>query len=208
MMVKSWSLLTVAGAVFSLAAIGLIFCVVQLVKGNRSDTLLSVALVPQQEINLPGAGEVIVLVQIPQLASGFAGLQIEFTEKESGRAQMMKYSYASTQGAVHGFNGVKLRFGRMTIPRAATYEARVSGLSLGKDYSNYRLIFSRPYLSRMTMQIIGIVVCGLGMLGCLIWGLWLAGLMKQGTHASEPAGVPGKTIDLETFKRQQQNPPK
>jgi hypothetical protein len=208
MIVKSWSLLAVAGTVFTLLAIGLVCCIVQLVKGNRGDTLLSAALVPQQEINLPGVGEVVVLVQMPQLASGFSDLQIEFTEKASGHTQTMKYSYASAQGAVHGFDGVKMRFGRMTIPREATYVARVSGLSPGKDYSNYRLIFSRPYLGRMTLQIVGIVACGVGMLGCLIWGAWLAGLMKQGTHTSEPAGVPGQTVDLETWKRQQQNPPK
>jgi hypothetical protein len=180
MMVKSWSLLAVAGAVFVLLAIGLVCCVIQLVKGNRGDTLISAALLPQQEINLPGAGEVVVLVQMPQLASDFANLQIELTEKGSGSTQVMKYSYASAQGAVHGFDGVKMRFGRMTIPREGIYVARVSGLSLGKDYSNYRLIFSRPYLGRMTLQIVGIVACAVGMLGCLIWGAWLAGLMKQG----------------------------
>ncbi len=206
-MVKSWNLLAVVGAVFVLLAIGLVYCVVQLVKGNRGDTLISAALIPQQEINLPGAGEVVVLVQIPQLASDFGNLQIELTEKGSGSTQVMKYSYASAQGAVHGFDGVKMRFGRMTIPREAMYVARVSGLSPGKDYSNYRLIFSRPYLGRMTLQIVGIVACGVGMLGCLIWGAWLAGLMKQGTHASDPAGVPGRTVDLETWK-QQQDPPK
>jgi len=207
-MVKSWNLLTVAGIVFILLAIGLVCCVVRLVKGNRGDTLLSAALLPQQEINLPGAGEVVVLVQVPQLASGLSDLQIELTEKGTGSTQVMKYSYASTQGAVHGFDGVKMRFGRMQVPRETTYVARVSGLSPGKDYSNYRLIFSRPYLGRMALQIVGIVACGVGMLGCLIWGAWLAGLMKQGTHISEPAGVPGRTIDLETLKRQQQNPPK
>ncbi len=208
MMVKSGNVLVVAGAVFILLAIGLVFCVVQLIKGNRGDTLASVALASQQEINLPGAGEMVVLVQMPQLATGFGDLQIELTEKGSGNTQVMKYSYASAQGAVHGFDGVKMRLGRLTVPRDATYVARVSGLSPGKDYSNCRLIFSRPYLGRMVLQIIGILVCGVGMLGCLIWSAWSAGLMKQGTHVSEPAGVPGKTIDLETLKRQQQSPPK
>jgi hypothetical protein len=198
MMVKSWSLLAAAVAVFTLLAIGLVYCVAHLVGDNRGDTLVSAALVPQQEINLPGAGEVVVLVQLPQLATGFSDLQIELTEKGSGNTQAMKYSYASAQGAVHGFDGVKMRFGRMTVPREATYMARVSGLSPGKDYSNCRLIFSRPYLGRMTLQIVGIVVCGVGMLSCLIWGVWLAGLMKQGTHSNESTGVHGRSVDLET----------
>ena len=185
----NWSLLAVAGTVFTLLAVGLVCCVVQLVKGNRGDTLISAALVPQQEIHLPGAGEVVVLLQMPQLATGFNDLQIELTEKESGSTQLMKYSYASAQGAVHGLDGVKMRFGSLTIPRETTYVVRIFGLNPGKDYSNYRLIFSRPYLGRMTFQIIGIIVCGVGMLGCLIWSAWLAGLMKQGTHTSAPADV-------------------
>ena len=123
----------------------------------------------------------VVLVQMPQLASGFDQLQIELTEKQSGHTDVLKYSYAQAQGAVHGFDGVKMPFGHSTAPRAGVYVARVSGLDPGKDYSAYRLIFSRPYLGRMTLQIIGIVFCAVGMLGCLIWAAWLAGLMKQGT---------------------------
>ena len=61
-------------------------------------------------------------------------------------------------------------------------------------------------LARMALQIIGIVFCAVGMLLCVIWAAWLAGLMKQ--HYPPDAGVPGRTIDLETWKRQQQNPPK
>jgi hypothetical protein len=181
MIIKSWSLLAVAAIVFLLLTPALIWCVVGLVKGNRGDTIVSVSLVPQQEINVPVAGDMVVLVQMPQLASGFDQLQIELTEKQSGHTDVLKYSYAQAQGAVHGFDGVKIPFGHSTAPRAGVYVARVSGLDPGKDYSAYRLIFSRPYLGRMTLQIIGIVFCAVGMLGCLIWAAWLAGLMKQGT---------------------------
>ena len=214
MMIRSWSLLAVAVIVFLVLVVGLVWCVVSLLKSNRGDTLASVALTREQEIKLPGAGEVIVLVEMPRLASSFGDLQIELTEKQSGHAEVLKYSYAKAQGAVRGFDSVKIPFGHITAPRAGTYVARVSGLDTGKDYSNYRLLFSRPYLGRMSVQIVGIVICAVGMLGCLLWTVWLAGLMKQGTNNastgtnSMPAVVPGKTIDLETWKRQQQNPPK
>jgi hypothetical protein len=123
--------------------------------------------------------DVTVLVQVPQFATDFKDLQLELIEKESERRTVMKYSYASSQGAVHGFDGVKLRFGQLNVSRTGAYIARLSGLAPGKDYSNCQLIFSRPYLVRMTLQIIGIVFCGVGMLGCAIWAAWLAGLMKQ-----------------------------
>ena len=180
-MVKSWSMLAVAGSIFLLLGIGLVWGTIRLIKGHRGDTIASAALVPEQEIRFPTGGEVEVLVQVPQLSSDFKDIQIQLTEKNSGQTQMMKYSYASAQGAVHGFDGVKLRFGNMTVSPASLYIVRVSGLVPGKDYSNYRLIFSRPYLGRMTLQIIGIVFCAVGMLGCVIWAAWLAALMKQGT---------------------------
>jgi len=208
MIVKSWNLLAVAILVFFLLAPALVWCTISLIKGNRGATLASAALVHEQEINVPMTGEVVVLVQMPRLASDFGNIQIELTEKQSGHTEVMKYSYTGAQGAVRGFDSVKMPFGRFVAPRAGLYLTRVSGLNPGKDYSNYRLIFSRPYLGRMTLQIIGIVFCAVGMLGCVIWGTWLAGLMKQGTGAGAPAGVPGRTIDLETWKHQQQNPPK
>jgi hypothetical protein len=180
-------LLALAGGIFLILIPGLICCAVGLVKGNRGDTLASATLAPQQEINFPVAGEIVVLVQMPQLASGFDKLQIELTEKQSGHTDVLKYSYSQAQGAVHGFDGVKMPFGHITAPRAGVYVARVAGLDSGKDYSAYRLIFSRPYLGRMTLQIIGIVFCAVGMLGCLIWATWLAGLMKQGASG----GLPG-----------------
>jgi hypothetical protein len=178
-MVKSWSLLILAGILFVLLGIGLVWCAVRLIQGNRGDTLVTAPLVPEQTIQLPAGADVVVLVQVPQLATDFKNVQLELIDKESERSMVMKYSYASSQGAVHGFDGVKLRFGQLTVSGAGGYIARISGLAPGKDYSRYQLIFSRPYLGRMTVQIIGIVFCGVGMLGCLIWGVWLCGWMKQ-----------------------------
>lgn len=179
MMIKSWSLLAVAGIAFLLLAPALVWCAISLVKGNRGDTLASAAFAPLLEVNLPSAGEIVVLVEVPRLVSDFAGFQIELTEKQSGQSAMMKYSYVKAQGAVHGFDAVKVPYGRMTAPRAGVYVVRMTGLDPGKDYSKYRLLLSRPYLGRMALQIFGIVFCAVGMLLCVIWAAWLAGLMKQ-----------------------------
>jgi hypothetical protein len=73
---------------------------------------------------------------------------------------------------------MQVPIGRMIAARTGVYAVRVEGLQPGKDYSSYRLILSRPYMGRMVLQIVAIVVCGVGMLLSLIWALWLAGLLK------------------------------
>lgn len=178
-MVKSWSLLIFAGILFLLLGVGLVWCALRLIQGNRGDTVAAAPFVPEQDIQLPPGSDVVVLLQVPQFATDFKDIQLELIDKDSHRSTVMKYSYASSQGAMHGFDGVKLRFGQLNVSNKGAYTACISGLAPGKDYSNCRLIFSRPYLGRMTLQIIGIVFCGVGMLGCMIWAAWLAGLMKQ-----------------------------
>ena len=209
MVIKSWSLLTVAGVVFVLLGAGLVWVVLNLLRSNRGDILASAALADEQEINLPSPGVVLLLLETPRTASDFRQFQVELVEKESGQTVKMKYDFVTAQGAVYGLTTMKVPFGRMTAPRAGPYMVRVAGLQAGKDYSNYRLMLSRPYLGRMVFQIIGIVICGVGMLGTVIWASWLAGLLKPGETVAAPtaqptSGVPGKTIDLETWKRQQQ----
>jgi hypothetical protein len=178
-MVKSWSLLVLASILFLLLGTGLVLCALRLIQGNRGDTLATAPFVPVQDIHLPSGSDVVVLVQVPQFATDFKDLQLELIEKESERRTVMKYTYASSQGAVHGFDGIKLRFGQLSVSGSGAYTVRISGLAPEKDYSDCQLIFSRAYLGRMTLQIIGIVFCGVGMLGCVIWAAWLAGLMKQ-----------------------------
>ena len=122
----------------------------------------------------------------------------------------MKYEYMRAQGAVYGVTTMRVPLGRMTAQRAGAYSMRVTGLQAGKDYSACRILLSRPYLGRMVLQIIGIVICGVGMLLSLLLGLWQVLPLQSNvtTPAATPAGgVPGRTIDLETWKRLQQQQP-
>jgi hypothetical protein len=205
MAIKSGSSLIFAVILFLLLAPLLVWFTVSLVKGNRNDTLGSLPLIPEQEITLPASCPVVVMLEMPTLATDFGDFQVELMEKQTEQRTTMKYSYLGSQGEVRGFSKVKMPLGRLTAGSSGAYLVKITGLTAGKNYSDYRLILSRPYLGRMAVQIVGIVVCAVGMLGCVIWAAWSGGLMKQG---NVPAGdVPGRTVALDTWK-QQQSPPK
>jgi hypothetical protein len=179
MTIQSPGLLAIAGVAFVLFGIGLVFCVMNLIRGNREDVLASAPIVHEQGLTLASAGETLVVIEVPRTASDFRSFQIQLTDGASGQSVTMSYSLATAQGAVYGVSTMQVPFGRFKA-NAGTYLMRIAGLQPGDDYSRYRLILSRPYLGRMALQIIGIALCGVGMLGCVIWSAWLAGLMKQG----------------------------
>jgi hypothetical protein len=179
MTTQSYGLFAIAGVAFVLCGIGLVICVMSLIKGNRNDVLASAPIVNEQEVTLRSAGEMLVIIETPRTAADFRSFQIQLTDRQTGQAVTMSYPYPTAQGAVYGVTTMQVPFGRMEA-NAGTYLVRIAGLQPGADYSCYQLILSRPYMGRMAMQIVGIVLCGIGMLGSLIWSAWLAGLMKQG----------------------------
>ena len=179
MTIQSPVLLAIAGLAFVLFGIGLVFCVLSLIKGNREDVLASAPIVPEQGLTLASAGETLVVIETPRTASDFRGFQIQLTDRQSGQSVAMAYSLATVQEPVYAVSTMQVTFGRFNAT-AGTYLVKITGLQPGGDYSRYRLIFSRPFMGRMALQVIGIVLCGVGMLGSVIWSAWLAGLMKSG----------------------------
>ena len=174
-MLQSPAWLAIAGIAFVLLGIGLVFCVMNLVRGNRADVLASAPVSGGSELTLPSSGEVVVLVEGPRLSTEYRAFQIQLIERKTG--QVSTFNYSTPTAEVYGVTTVQVPFGRIQANRG-DYFARVLNLQPAQDYSRFRLIFSRPYLGRMAIQIIGIVACGVGMLGSLIWAGWLAGWIK------------------------------
>jgi hypothetical protein len=210
--VKSWSVLVVAGAVFLTLGCLLIWVVAQLIRKNRKQILVTAALVAEQELAIREPGELVLLLETPRFGTDYRNFEFDIAESATGQRAHMKYEYMRAQGAVYGMTTMRVPLGRMTAQRAGAYLMRVTGLQAGKDYSACRILLSRPYLGRMVLQIIGIVICGVGMLLSLILGSWqvlpFQSDVPSPTSAATPAGgVPGRTIDLETWKRLQQQQP-
>ncbi len=179
MTTQTWGYLAVAAMVFVLLAIGLVWCVMSLARGNRDNVLASAPIASEQEVTLVSPGEVLVAVEVPRMSTDYRSFQIQLVDRQSGQAVNMAYSMMTAQGAVYGVTTKQVPFGRMNAHPGA-YLVRMWGFQAGQDYSRYRLILSRPYMGRMALQIVGIVFCVVGMLLSLIWAAWMAGLLKPG----------------------------
>jgi len=171
-------LVAIAGMIFVTCMAGLVFCVMKLVAGNRADVLASAPLTGGEvPLAFASDGEVVVMIETPRRAADYRNFEILLVERQTGQITAFKYSYGPAQSTVYGASTAQVPFGRFNA-RGGAYFAHVRGLSPSGDYGRYRLVLSRPYIGRMALQIAGIVLCGVGLLGSLIWSLWLAGIVK------------------------------
>jgi hypothetical protein len=212
MIVQSWNILIMASVLFVMLGSGVTWFALRLIRSNRDQILATAALVAEQEVTIREPGEVVLIAEVPRFGSDFRNLEFEVIEQVTGHGTTMKYDYMRAQGAVYGLTTMRVPLGRMTALRAGRYLVRVTGLQVGKNYSASRILLSRPYLGRMVGQILGIVACAVGMLLSLLLALWqlfpLQGNESPASSIASPGpGVPGRTIDLETWKRQQQPQP-
>src|SRR2546423_2325689 len=171
-MVKSWNVLILASLSFVALSGLLIWIVLRLLRGNRNQLLATGPLLPSQELTIPEPGELLLLLETPRFGSDYRDFEFEDTEKETGRTTKMKYNFARASGTTYGVTTMRVPLGRMIAPRAGAYLIRIARLQSDKDYSRSRLFLSRPYIARMVLHIIGIVVCGVGMLLSLLLALW------------------------------------
>ncbi len=172
MMIKSLPLLAGASATFLTLGVLLVRVIARLLRSNRAQWVASGPLVAEQEFAIRDSGELLLLIEVPRFGSDFRELEFEVVEKATERATRMRYDFLRAQGAVYGVTTMRVPLGRVALQRPGSYLVRITGLQPGADHSGSRIIFSRPYLARMVLQIIGIVVCAIGMLLGLLLALW------------------------------------
>ncbi|HEY1770847.1 MAG TPA: hypothetical protein VGG02_11410 [Chthoniobacterales bacterium] len=172
MNVKSWSLLLGASILFVAFAVALIWVVMRLLRSNREQILATAPLLPEQEVTIRAPGEMILLIETSRFDTDYRNLEFEVLEKTTGRSTKLKYGYMRGQGAVHGVTTMRVPIGNVIAQSPGAFVVRVTGLEPGRDYTRSRMLFSRPYLGRMALQIIGIVLCAVGMLLSLLLAAW------------------------------------
>jgi hypothetical protein len=178
MMIKSGMGLAMAVVVFGLGSAGAAWMAARLIRGNRAAVVSSLPLVVQQTVVVESPGDLVLSIEVPRLATDYRQWEFEVGESRSKRSHIMKWGGPRSTGAVTGISTVKIPLGHLNLVHPDQLTLRVKGLAPDTDYSAYRIVLARPHILRMAVQITGLVLCGVGMLLSLIWGLWLMGVVK------------------------------
>jgi hypothetical protein len=178
--IKSVPLFIAAGLAGLIFLVLLIGVTVALVRRNRKQIVAAGPLVEEQEFELSEAIPLLLMVEVPRIGSRFRELQFQILEKVTGTVTSLSYNFVRAQGAVYGVTTMRVPIGRLQISRPGSYLVRVIGLQPGGDLSRSRILLSRPYLRRMVLQIISIVICGIGLLLSLLLALWQVLPLQQG----------------------------
>jgi hypothetical protein len=178
MVIKSGLLLAVAGVAFVFCGAGAGWMTLRLIRSNRVAVIAAVPLRPDLAVAVEAPGELVVSIEVPRLTSDYRKWEFEVVETSTQRSHLMKWGGPRSTGAVTGISTIKIPIGRLTLERPEKLTIRVKGLAADGNYSEYNIILARPHLARMALQIVGLVLCGVGMLLSLIWGLWLLGVVK------------------------------
>ncbi len=179
MAIRIWSSPAVGVVAAILFAAAFLVIAVRLVRDIRRDLLAAASLVPDQNVVLP-RGPVILAVEAPRLATAYRALRFQVSDGGGRAVADLAYRMTTASGAVYGVTRVKVPFGRFTVARSGPFRIRASGLAPDQDPSDYRLLFTRPYLARLALQIAGLVFCFAGAFLALLRALWLVGLMQKG----------------------------
>jgi len=179
MAIRIWTSPAFGSAAVILFLAAFVVIAVRLVRDNRKDVLAAAPLVPEQKVLLP-AGPVILAVEAPRLSVAYRALRFQVSDDGGRPVADLRYRMTTASGAVYGVTRVKVPFGRLTITHPGAFHVRASGLPPDQDPTAYRLVFTRPYLARLALQIIGLVLCFTGAFLALLRVLWLLGLMRKG----------------------------
>lgn len=180
MIVKSVPLLLGASAAFLVFATLLIRAIARLIRANREQIVAAGPMVAEQRITLSEPLALRLLIEVPRFAPWLRRLGFEIAEIRTGQTTKLSYDLVRAQGTVYGVTTMRVPLGTVVAEHAGDYLIRVIGLESSRDYSQCKVILSRPYLGRLILQIIAIIFCALGLLGSLLFALWQLFPLQQG----------------------------
>ena len=178
-MIKSGLCLALACICLVLFAMGAVWIALRLLRDNRVAVISTLPILPEQRFTVTEPGEIVVSFEVPRLSTDFREWELEVVEGKTQRVHRMRWGGPRATGTVKGFSTIKIPVGRLTLSEPDTLIFRVTGLTPQGRQAESHIVLARPHLARMALQIVGLVVCGVGMLLSLLGGLWTMGVLKS-----------------------------
>ncbi|HZF78567.1 MAG TPA: hypothetical protein VEZ89_02140 [Rubrivivax sp.] len=162
--------LTVPGALA--AATALAFAIPSLVQRARLQALATLAVEPEQEVDLPG-GEIVLHLGGPLGTSAFGSLSFDLIDPAGTHVPSAPIVVRSKRSS--GAAGVLLAVRRFQLARPGRHRLQVSGIDPRRDLSACRLLLARPQDARLVLNILAVVVSSVALVACSVLSLvlWL-----------------------------------
>jgi hypothetical protein len=128
--------------------------------------VLRAPLVPYQQVALPGAGELRLCLDGPKGWPWHAPLRFALAEAVTGRPVALTPTLGGT--GRQRLDRSRVERARLLLPGPGSYALQVEGLQAGPEHRDCFLVFMRPFATTTVLHILGIVACGLGLVGGLV----------------------------------------
>lgn len=151
---------------FCLGVLLLWFFITTAVKLGDRHRICSLPLQPEQVVEFPAAGKVILWLEGPQLTSRFRDLTFELTGSDGatvpGRGVLFRTRSSS-------LSRVRISDRIFQVPHAGGYALHTRGLGETRDGdAQHRLVFMRPYQVQVIGAVLGIVLGALLVIGSVV----------------------------------------
>jgi len=152
--------LTIGVAIFGIALLA--YSIVRLLAVVRASVVVRLPAVPEQDVTLAQAGQIVLCIETTHLRSEFAGVKFALRD---GTGRDVPSAPIVFRSRVSGFSRVRLSVRTFDIPRPGRYRLVATGIAPDRDMSQAALVFTRPFAAAMVLWILGIVLGGFGLIG-------------------------------------------
>lgn len=159
--------LWISAVVFVISAASLGFFILKVIRLAKQATIISVPLLEQQEVAFAPSGRAILSIEGPMFTGRFANLYYELSTSDGTRVMGRKLWFPTRTS---GLSKARLGIESYEIPRPGRYTLRIQGL--GTEWTadtEHRIVFTKPYLARSIVCVVGITLAGVLLIGSLFF---------------------------------------
>jgi len=138
----------VAGVVLAVGAVA------RLTRLAGRPELARVPIAERSAVELPKPGRAELAIEGPLFTARFRGLDFALVDAAGADVPLRRLWVRSSNG---GFSRTRLSLYGCDVPRAGTYELRVTGIDPAADYSGCAALFVEPSASELALTIVGLL---------------------------------------------------
>lgn len=143
----------------------------RLIRLPASVTEHTLPVIPHQKIEFIDIGEKYLHVEGPRFTTVFSG--ISFALSDGSTNLPVRLRSVILRSVMGGMSRAKLLLKTFVIDHAGSYGLQIGGIKEGVDYSNTHIVITKPYLAKLTLNILGLILAGWLVIGSIVLSILL-----------------------------------